>query len=563
MRMIFVLLCLLWAQGAQAQSDTRKVAVWVTSGTSGQGTDRTTGNSATASGTGGLSKCHSVMIELLEQMGVPYDVFLFPDSANWGTSSATPTKADSTWFREQGYLGCAYCQRGMDSGNSFEAVEYFTDAAGNRGNQTGSLVDGNWGIPTVVFGVDVTSRSAAAGFENGAFGESSPSIESRQKGAFANGDSLEWFCNQATKDPSQTVTVQAWGGDTLDGTATAMKAWRHRNSTYYYSIGSGPPGDAWNSPVPILLGLAKLFEHAGYKPRQKLVFHLTVDHPAPTSQRRALSDTFFTYVREGNWKFTAAIKAHTSEQIESDSDINTAFRPWKEGSNPNHWVGHPHSHINGVGNYHFSDWNFATYADTATLYARWRFMEQAIRDTMLLPMARGYERTAMLPGGSMSFPHLYGLAQLGYSAVRAAPNPDSIGLETTNQQVSSGQGQAGRPFLFVEPKSAHPGKAIWVVANISHPGSDDTTWSQVPNQSTNVAYIGRLAQHFAYLTVSIVWDNDFFWHGQENLEGPDEIISPFARRYLYLFNRLKDICEWRASFQPRIPRRHNANAAAP
>ena len=70
---------------AVGQSDTRKVAVWMLQGEKvhANGQRRTTGNGEGGTTGAALSQCHATVTDILDRMGVPYDIFLPADSANW------------------------------------------------------------------------------------------------------------------------------------------------------------------------------------------------------------------------------------------------------------------------------------------------------------------------------------------------------------------------------------------------------------------------------------------------------------------------------------------------
>jgi len=76
------------------------------------------------------------------------------------------------------------------SAGSIEIARYFTDAEGNRGVQRGSPIDGNWGIPGVMFTTSCYTRADLTLFNGINFVRTPAADKSRLRQAFANGDSL-------------------------------------------------------------------------------------------------------------------------------------------------------------------------------------------------------------------------------------------------------------------------------------------------------------------------------------------------------------------------------------
>lgn len=546
---------------ALAQSDTRKVALFYTQGSVGEGLDRVTGNMAAGSSEKIISETNDLIRTALDRMGVPYTQFSLPDSAGGWARVMRATRpagtADSTWFRANGYFMGIVIMNVAGSSDTQEPWNFFTDAsnanggAAFRGVQRGSPMSGDWGIPIVVWSVQAAT-SAGAGLSNGiAAARGASSSAALARSAFSNGDSLSFrgFSVIWQKSPAEAANVTPIiYNDTLDATSGAMLAWRYKTSTYYY-----PTTDYANMPS-ILLGLAEGFRAAGYVPRRKLNIHMTLDHVFPANTRTAVSDSFFAYVDKYNLRFSGAIKAHANERTETEI-MRAGWLARKT-----RWPAYPHSHVVGVGNYfQGSAWNLVTFADTSTLRQRWNFMERAISDTIGFYPARAYERTIGFPGDGVHYPHMYVFAQNGYVAVRAGAS-DSIGHKaaTTHKRIFSrastivnGLGNMQLPRSYVEPIS---GRLMWIHDLDSHPSDGDSIWSEVSFTTfddvngKNVKWLGTISR-------AAISDADVYWHPESNLSGPDYHMSTFMRRFVYFYGRVKNIVTVEPSYRPKNPRR--------
>jgi hypothetical protein len=346
------------------------------------------------------------------------------------------------------------------------------------------------------------------------------------------------------------VTPIIYADSITGATKLAYKAWAYRSTTLYY------PAVGYSDPTAIVLGLADLFRRANYTPARKLNLHMTIDHIIPEDVvRTAPSDTFFKYVEALNIRLSGATKPHANERAGQNATLQNMWR-----AKATRWPAYPHCHVTGIGNYgDGGSWNFSTYADTSTIRQRWNFLERAISDTLQFFPAQGYDRTIGFPGDGVHFPHLYIFAQNRYTDIRAGAS-DSIGRSSSlhaRRKVASrpltavnGLGNYMRPYLYIEPVSGRP---IWIHDLDSFPGGSDTTWAQVSFLGGN-DITGKCLK-LASWTKPLVWDQDVYWHANENLEGPDDIMAVFMRRFTYFYGRTRNIITVEPSYRPLIPRR--------
>jgi hypothetical protein len=550
-RPFLALLALALSHGiAIAQSDTRKVAIFYTNGGSG-----TTGLQSTQ-GTAETAEANSIVQQLLDGTGTPYTVFLYTDSAGGWASTMGATRpagmSDAEWFRQNGYLGVVEYYTGVSTAQTLEHIRFFTDGV-TRGTQASAPASGLWDMPCVAF-TTAANRNAGAGFESGVWTNFADAAPNAIANAFANGDTLAFTATTPWRlDPSQAanVTVILHHGDSL-ATGTATIALKYKNN---YSMWYAP---SFTRPTTAILALAQMFRDAGYTPRRKLGLHWTLDHIYPDRPNvTAPSDSFLHYVTTYGWRLSAAIKAHGLERVIPTDDVKARWNAAKQ-----HFPSTPHSHVDGVGNYfQGTAWNFSTYADTNIIRGRWNFLERAISDTMGLVLARGYERVAAFPGDGIHYPHLYILAQNGYTDFRA-PSSDSIGHATLSSKKrvyfspptaahGAGLNNPRRPFRYTEPVT---GKAILIHGQYSHPGSSDTTWSQIASEFGN-SVNGKAAHNMNNIAKAILADADYYWHPNQNLEGEtltgtnNMPISLFVRRFVYFWGRVNNIVEVSPSYK--------------
>lgn len=558
--LVAALAALLLATTAHAQSDDRWTAVFYNTGNVTQGTDRTTGNGVNDS----VSETNRHVLHAFNRMGVPIKFFDYADSANWwkqlgeaGITSTSPNTPDSVRFRQAGCFMLVSVTGDITSGDNLDPVKYFQDGR-QRGNQLTSPTSGRWGFPCLFF---TTSGDNNAGvpFLNGAFQTTVGTHPRFTTHAFANGDSLsyvrdsQWQIQPGYLD-SITVLIRSDSLALSGAQGGKMIAWRWKASAYWY------PTAASNNASIVLLGLAEAFRAAGYVPRQKLNLHWTLDHVYPVTHNTAPSDSFWAYNTRNGWRQSMAVKAHGDEHVAVPADMIAFWNPKLRAARMPHF---PHSHVGGVGNYYLgTTWNFSTYADTGTIRQRWNFMERSISDTLGLPQAQGYERTIGFPGDGVHFPHLYMFAQNGYVALRSIVS-DSIGhLSSLNAgrrvwigQANPASGFPPQPWRYVDPVTR---RGIWVHGAFSHPGGDDSTWAMQPGTFGNDVQ-GYTYTHQLNVGRAILYDADFYWHPNENLQNPasstDMPMNIYLRRLTYFLNRVKNIVTVEPSYRPKYPRR--------
>lgn len=568
-RLLCALALTLLAVPAFAQSDTRKLAVFVFQGDEAQNYLRTTGTvNATAKP---YNETHTEAMWALERMGVPVEFFEIADSANWwkklgeaGPLAANnPGVPDSVRFRQAGFFGCLIV--GGNTSAALPFIRYFQSGT-RRGSYYDSPLSGRWGIPTVVFTDGMENNAGAAFFNGGAYisvGVTSPTGVSYIRHGFKKtasdfgdtldvGRSLKWQIATGQID-SIDVLIRS---DSLSLTGSAggrMSAWKWKASTYYY-----PTGAAGTS-IWTLLGLNTLFEAAGYTPRRKLNLHWTLDHPYPeTITDTAPSESVWTYIDRNGWRWSAALKA---DGIARTNQTAAMANYWRAKMNAAGIGGYPHSHTTGIGNYfQATSWNLTTFADSALKRQRWNWMEAAITDTMRLRAAQGYERTIGFPGDGVYYPDLYIFAQNRYTDIRSFQS-DSIGITSgaANQHIYSGVNNlrtssfAAQPWPYVE---ATTGRTIWVHDLYTHPGDSTTVWSSMSSTFSN-DIDGKMHGNQNALAKAILNDADFYWHPNYNLEnsGIERPMQVIMRRWTYILGRLRRIVTVEPHYLNKTPRR--------
>jgi len=588
------LLALALPVAAHAQSDSRKVAVFVNNG-GGSGTlaHNSIGNNANSNWKG-VGAATQVIYTALDQMGVPYQTFACNDSGRWGPDLTTEKgKADSTWFREQGYMGVLYANHRLNSSSgSDEAWKYFSDGT-NRGTQAGSFLSGLWGIPCVVIGVERIDTGSSGSIKNGvggyttsptgaasAWSGNSQPVEAQQRGAFANGDTLITFGrgHYMAADQSADYTVLIYGGDSIPGSPLGAgafaKAWRYKNSCYYYYAATTPQ----ENPVPILLGISQLFTDAGYTPRRKLNIHLTIDHSVPyITPSHAGTDTLYKYLAAMNARPAAPLLTGATERkyrnLQADS-IGTPASNWYTRHRKQLAGYHPHPHQIGYGRFMSGDdWDVTAWTDTATQRQRYNFQERAITDTLKLPRAAGYEKNYLVPGGTgggNSDLHAYIFIENGYKAIRSnyaaneAADSNGVGSQTQNRRIMTPATATDydqerlRPWLLGAGSggSARKTGQIWVITPLQILGGGDTTWTETAELDNGIRYYGTQHSFIRLVFQGALYNNDVYWHELQSI-GPDDLLRPSMRQLLYLKNRMNNIIKMEPYFQPLVPRRHN------
>lgn len=570
MRRLLAIALLLVPALAFAQSDTRKVAIF-TFNKDANGALSSPVQAATTTDAAYSTDAYLTVMLALERMGVPYTVFNAADSVGgWRSTmgAARPAgMADSTWFRQNGYFMTYFALPGVGSSTTQIAVKAFQDGR-TRGTYFQSPLSGRWGIPCLVHTYQA-ANSAGVPFYNGT-AVGTTGLPQAWQSYFANGDSTSTeaaftilFVRQPFQADSVTNIISV-GDTSINAGGSRMRAWRWNNNAYYFATQGTYAQATWT-----LLGLAEVFRAAGYAPRRKLNLHMTLDHlyAEGATDYTAPSDSFLTYARFNKWRPVIALKAHgagsaSSEYANAGSATKTIMNRWV---NDFRLPVTPHSHVVGVGNWFQSaSWNFSTFADTSTKRARWNDLEEAIADTLGLPLARGYEKTAGLPGDGITYKDLYILAQNDYKNVRVLAT-DSIGVRpgvdlyaanAVYVGAATGPRYLNLPWPWTDPSS---GKRIWVHGIASYPGDDDTTWTTMSNRAGNHsvhAYTMSLTEAVAR---AILYDADYYWHPNYNLQQAavttDRPMVLYARRLTYFLGRLSNIVTVDASYRPQYPRR--------
>ena len=569
MRRLLLTLALLVAGAAPvgAQSDDRWVAIFAPQGTLGKGGDRY-GDPGIAFG-----KNPHVVETMLRRMGVPFKVILLPDSAGGWARQIGDTRdtdeADSTHFRKNGCLGWVsfmtdHSQATSLKGFTGEIRAVFTDAEGNTGVQRGSPTDGNWGIPGVMF-LSSTGPTAVSGLLTGVTSGYGVSGHARNRSLFANGDSISTdnVCAHlpAAGEAANFTSLINLPDYDASGDSLPTIAWLYKTSTLYYSVSVDPYMD----PKMLMLGIADLFNRAGYTPRRKLNLHIDLDHPYPDATvQTAPSESLFKYTDAmvGQWKFGGAIEAHASETTGgANPDDPTLAARWKLRSAQ--WPGDPHSHqyMNFFPN--SSTWNLSTFADSATKRARWNELVLAIRDTIRHVPARGFEATATFPDNNVYFPDLFIMASAGYTNIRSksytTSGPDSLGTPASVnlrrwQQVpgprtgSDPIATYGLPYAYIEPKT---NKLLWVHDSVEHPISSDSLSTASTNFSVSME--GFASRNLASMARMAIWDGGQYWHPDLNVTR-GRFMADFYRRFTYFYGRTKNILDVSPVYLPKTPR---------
>lgn len=567
MRRAILLAALLIASAAPAwaQSDSRWVAIFAPEGTIGKGGDRYGDPNEW------MGKTPHVVETIFRRMGVPYKVILLPDSAGGWSRQIGDTRdvdeADSTHFRKNGCMGWVSFMNAFSVGTSLKTFTgeirgVFTDAEGNRGVQRGCPLDGDWGIPGVMFiaGSPVAGGTLLSGIAS-TYGVSG---HPRNRSLFVNGDSLSTdntvaYLPAAGEAANFTPIINTPDYD-ASGDSLPVNAWRYKTSTLYYSVTCDPYMD----PKMILLGLADLFDRAGYRPRRKLNLHTDLDHPYPDATvETAPSESLFAYLDAYSvqWRFGGAIEAHASETTGgANPDDPVLAGMWKSRSS--RWPGDPHSHqyMNFYPN--STTWDLSTFADSATKRARWNELVLAIKDTIRHVPARGYEMTATFPDNNVYFPDLYIMASAGYRDIRSksfASGPDSTGAaKTVNlrrwQQVpgprpgSNPFSTYGLPYAYIEPKT---NRLLYVHDSVESPTSSDSLSTAATDFSISME--GFASRNLSSMARMAIWDGGYYWHPDLNVTR-GRFMADFYRRFTYYFNRVKNILEVTPVYQPRTPR---------
>lgn len=572
--LLIAALLVAWAAPAGAQSDKRWIAIFAPQGTLGKGGDRYGSADSPV-----MTKPARVVETMLTRMGVPYKVILLPDSAGgWSRQLGDvrdTDEADSTHFRKNGCMGWISFMDNFSTGTSLktytgEIGEVFTDAEGHTGEQRGSPLDGNWGIPGVIFTKGTGPRSAG-GLLCGITNNFSLTGHPRNRALFANGDSLSTESDRVfIPEPTEAANFEAiikspdYAGDNDSSLVLAWAYGTVSKNCLYYSVASDP----YQDPKMIMLGVADVLNRAGYKPRRKLNLHIDLDHPYPdlVTTVRAPTDSLMPYFDRQSWRFGGAVEAMAFEVRGGLNPDNETTAPiWKSRSW--RWPGDPHSHV--FMNFYpdANTWNLSTFADSATKRDRWNQLVLAIRDTIGHTPARGYEKTATFPDNNIYFPDLYIMASGGYRDIRSkgmnsnqAAGLDSIGAPKSQslrrwQQVPGPRvdygttiNSYGLPYMYIEPKTNLP---LWVHDSVEHPNSGDST--QVSTTDYSVSMEGFASRNLSGMCRMAIFDGGQYWHPDNNVTS-GRFMSDFFRRFTYFYGRVKNILDVSPIYRPKTPR---------
>lgn len=565
---------------ALAQSDQRRVAVFTLNGGSNVNRSQTCGNDNAT--TYLVTQTHTLVMESFRRMGVPVVVFNCADSSGWEATmranatvahpyvARTAGMADSTWFRSNGYMGCIFVvNRIVSSGDTTEPIRFFQ--SGNvRGKLAGSPLDGLWGIPTIVFHRQLRSFNAGSfGYFCGLMDANPGTTISGDTTAFVraafadNGDSLGLYNGQKfQRDPSQadSFTVVIYQGDTLSASGSFMQAWRWKNSTYYYPVANSIYGTE-----PILLGIAKLFDVAGYVPRDKLNLHLTNDHGMQLlTTYTATADSFMAYWTRKDWRHRWG-SMWSSLDVHPDTTVKLQWLGYR-----GYFTEGLHSHA-----YSYSSDNLdmsAAGQDTATFRARFQMAQSAMFDTAAAPgimwtEPRGYERTLDFGYDQIKYPALSIIAQEGYYEIRA-PQGDSAGYwppgvnPAAYRKVWSGRYPSGyaRPYW----PSAWPwrdpvtGATMWIHGADYAIGYSCTSWVQATSLPTGITPVEAYSHYWnGRVALAILSNSDIYMHSDRNVVNAWEGFPLLMRRMTYFLNRVDNIVTVQPIYKNKVPRRHN------
>lgn len=563
MRKLALALALLCLPGlALAQSDNRKVAFFFVGG------DNVNSVSQTGQGiTKNTSLSTQFALECLDRMGVPYTIFCLDDSAGGWSRTMGATRpagtADSTWFRQNGYMGAIVCVErfgapGTVTDGSNDPFDKFTS-----GNLVGSILasplGGRWGIPTVVF-CGAARGYSAGGYWNGIADSTIYTLtgDSMNIATFAdNGDSIGLYYTYGyRRHRSETDSVT----DIIKGiNPTILRAWRFKTSTYYYPGASGFRG------INIILGLDKLFSVAGYKPREKLHLHVTDDHIFPVNPHSGMAntDSSWVYPDRNRWRYVGGVPSNTVWNGAGEySTVPTATRTAVLAASQTKWVMNPHEHdlyALTADNFDYS----AAGDDSATFRARLNWALSSMKDTVGIKPARGYDAYWVAPLTRTSMWHVNTLINAGYRVIRApgtgGASSDSVGEGTYRTQLNLGKTTSTsplyfhRPVVWTDPVSGIP---VWLQGCTAHLANSDTLWTQVGYNGSDNFY-GKTSRNLDYIATALIHNVDYFYHSQGNTVGPSYIMNHMWRRLTYVLNRCQTVVAFDSQFQPKIPRRHN------
>ena len=576
MRYLLSLLLLLASFASVDAAETRKFCIFTVGGHTGTHGGNFHGHSNLTQEYRALNEAHAVQIDLLNKMGVPFDIIDISDSSSWGPKwladdgvnvGPEAGMSDEDWFAARYFAwGMSLPKLTTGAGENDEVLYFFQDGDATRTQADGPL-SGTWSIPGVAFcsGYFVDRPTFNIGITI-AFIEGA----NYPAGFLANGDSLETVADANALSTADTANVtRIWTGE--NAVRDTVKAWRWKDSAYFFKLGWGGGGtaDARANPQVLIMGLNKVFEHAGYYPPKKLTLQLLIDHPLEASIGAAV-DTLSSYAARGNWKInlgvllpTAAVDAH-----EDRGGLAAFLR------NPDYYEATPHSHwidatwgkwgsymnytaMAGAGIY----WDWTAFSDTALIESRYLLMEAAITDTLGLPLGIGPNRYFNCPGGGISDIQASSLIRMGVSGLRAFDYGDSIGKVEHRRRLG---------FETINPHREY--QTSWMTTDVEYGGGG---WAHVIPEvefacsscstgaeaiAANVAYapnatiIGHYSAMIARIGRSLAGGQGFFFHGK-NMRGSDPIIrNALWKRLLTLQRECPRMFRVQAAPDPYRPR---------
>ena len=572
MRRLFLALALLILPSvAMGQSDTRKVALFYPQGGMGYGGG---GYSETY-----IQQARVTITRMLDRMGVPYDEFMFPDSASWGSDGV----ADSTWFREQGYLGIIFAHywiRPFDTASySYEVYKYFKDEAGTV-NWNTSPIGGQWSIPVVSMFRNHRDNLMAGQGAAGSWAEASGGGASIVEGVFHDNDDSTSVgsTNFQQINPAESANVDiVIGQDQADPDTTGqMLAWTYKDNLLW--IGDGQAVNGFGRVLFPVYAVSWLFTEASYTPARRMSLHATIDHPLPRSPGAlAETDSIVAYVNAMSWPINLAWRCHEWEQTEPDYFLGTADSSRTFDVDAMGYLDHfktagwftdgyatPHAHIAGICDYALRRGNpwydLTAFTDTATVRDNFNRAIAAITDTLGLTYAQGYQRCFSPPTNVMRYKYLYIMGENGIYDLRANAD-DSLGVQPAVNLHSATQiihsatddpnGNWRRPFSWYDHKS---GKVITFHELRSTIAPYDTT-TTLANYAWYDDLNGKTAGFIDGGLLAAINDMDWYWHHETNIGTDDNYYKIFMRRFMYVYNRVSNIVELSDHYTPRTPRR--------
>ena len=427
-------------------------------------------------------------------------------------------------------------------------------------------------MPVVYF---ITDPLRAESVENG-FGSRVNKVGADQgRMGFVNGDTLEYEMTRAglllVANPTimgdteiliwqDTLSTQSnWEAGVTGNHANATK---YKDNLYTYIMGQEDPFD---KPTHVLLGLAKMFDVAGYVPRRKLNLMMIIDHPILQSTNNvAQIDTLLAHAKEQGWRFNTQTMSWSGDPEGSSGYDSTAGIRITDNKERFLAVMHEHNLQMILG----ADELNIDGSDSALVAGQWNFLTRRLADTLRVNMAKGQYKLWGPPSGQYLKRYLHILAQDDFYGFRVvAGNPDSIGAEQTHNRIHLGPWNRKWPpalGLFVN-KGGAKGGLMWMHQHREFPSSGSVTYADLATQGEGFSVSTPEGYNAAVVVNAVqmaIWPGAIMWHVQGNMSAaaPDLITSQFIRRLHYLTNRLSSILTVKPTVHFKEPRRHNASS---